>query len=274
MAIRRIAVGFFDGVHLGHQSILASADIALTFKTHPLALLKPEIAPRLIMSLEDRLAAIRAVGVREVIALDFTHSLAALAPEDFAARHFGSAPAEIFCGANWRFGKGGKGDADLLKRLGYEVKVVPYAVYADKPISSTRIRAALESGAIEEANAMLGRSYSISGEIFRGKGKGKDLGYPTLNIRSFSQSSIRLPLGVYEVEMNGVKAIANYGRAPTFGEDAWQEPVWELHFLSSQTSQTPQASFSVLRFIREERKFASLEDLQRQIALDCAKIGV
>lgn len=279
MSPKRIAVGFFDGVHLGHRKILSNADVALTFTSHPLALLKPAIAPRLIMSLEDRLAAIRASGVKDVLALDFTTELAALEPAEFAARYFGPAPARIFCGANWRFGKGGKGDADFLRSLGYEVAVIPYAEYKGRVVSSTRIRAALEAGEIEDANAMLGRPYTISGEVFVGKGKGKDLGYPTVNLRplSTSPSSLHLPLGVYEVEMDGACAIANYGLAPTFGADAWSSPVWEIHFLtslSSVASAKEDQTFSLIRFIRPERKFDSLEDLRRQIALDCAKIGV
>lgn len=273
-----VAIGFFDGVHLGHQAILKDADVALTFENHPLSLLKSEKAPRLIMSLEDRLAAIRACGVKRVEALKFDAELAALSPEEFlellkAFANTLSNPFSIRCADNWRFGKGGVGDAAWLTARGIPVAVVPYAEYRGEPISSTRIRAALEAGAIEDANAMLGRAYTISGEIFSGKGKGKTLGYPTVNIRPTIESMV--PKGVYEVEIAGVKAIANYGFAPTFDANAWSEPVWEIHFLTSRTSRTSQISqtFSLLRFIRGERKFASLEDLKRQIALDCATIG-
>lgn len=270
-----VAVGFFDGVHLGHQAILKGADVALTFKTHPLAILRPDKAPRLIMSLEERLAAIKACGVKEVLALDFTEELANLEPQEFATRYIGSLPCTVRCGDNWRFGKGGKGDADFLRSLGYEVAVIPYAEYKGGIVSSTRIRAALEAGKIEDANRMLGRAYTISGEIFSGKGKGKDLGYPTVNIRSAIE--LKLPKGVYEVEMDGARAIANYGLAPTFGASAWAEPVWELHFLSPSLvlrslGEGVSVSFALRKFIRGERKFASLEDLQRQIALDCATI--
>lgn len=271
-----VAVGFFDGVHLGHQAILKGADVALTFKRHPFSLLAPARAPRLIMSLNERLAAIRACGVKEVVALDFTESLANLEPSAFAARYLGALPCAVRCGDNWRFGKGGKGDADFLRSLGYEVVVIPYAEYKGEIVSSTRIRAALEAGEIEDASQMLARAYTISGEVFSGKGKGKELGYPTVNIRSAIE--LKLPNGVYEIEMNGARAIANYGRAPTFGASAWQEPVWEIHFLSptlvlSSLGEGGSVSFALRKFIREERKFASLEDLQRQIALDCATIG-
>lgn len=268
-----VAIGFFDGVHLGHQEILKGADVALTFKNHPIAHLNPEKAPRLIMSLDERLSAIRACGVREVVALDFNESLASLEPHEFAARYLGELPCSVRCGDNWRFGKGGKGDAELLRDLGYQVAVIPYAEYKGVIVSSTRIRAALEAGEIEDAAAMLGRRFKVEGVRFDGKGKGKELGYPTVNIRplSLSHSTLRLPLGVYQVEMDGVSAIANYGYAPTFGENAWSAPVWEIHFLSPPPP-LDSVSFSVRKFIRPERKFASLEDLQRQIALDCATI--
>ena len=280
----RVAVGFFDGVHLGHRMILRSAEVALTFRNHPLALLRPELAPRLIMSLDERLAAIRACGVREVTALDFTPELAALAPEEFAARFFGTPPCTVFCGANWRFGQGGRGDAALLRTLGYEVSVAPYAIHKGAPISSTRVRAALEAGEIEDANAMLGRPYRVSGEVFSGKGKGREIGYPTINFRSSADgergaASVRLPHGVYAVELDGRPAIANYGFAPTFAEASWKAPVWEIHCLSPDASLLSRdisagatRSFSLLRFVRPERKFATQNELQAQIARDCAEV--
>lgn len=271
-----VAIGFFDGVHLGHQAILKGADVALTFENHPLSLLAPEKAPRLIMSLEDRLAAIKACGVKDVRALEFTPELASMIPEEFVGRALSPLSAEISvrCGDNWRFGKGGAGDAAWLNAHGISATVVPYAEYKGEIVSSTRIRRALEAGKIEDANHMLGRAYTISGDIFSGKGKGKELGYPTVNIRplSHSHSTLQLPLGVYEVEMEGSRAIANYGLAPTFGADSWLEPVWELHFLHNSLFNIHTSSFELVRFIRPERKFASLEDLKRQIALDCATI--
>ena len=299
-----VAIGFFDGVHLGHQAILAGADVALTFENHPLSFLAPERAPRLIMSWEERAKAIQALGVL-VTAIDFDAEIANLSPVDFLQRlrnyaavwseylKIPAEPLQIRCGANWRFGKGGAGDAAFACAHGIETTVVPYAVYKDEPVSSTRVRAALEAGAIEDAAAMLGRPYQISGEVFAGKGKGKVLGYPTVNVRppyrpsrgrrptqplgrvsSPVASAVCLPLGVYAVDVGGVKAIANYGRAPTFKDAAWTDPVWEIHFLPPPPAlDTSSLAFSVLNFIRPERQFASLEELQRQIALDCATIG-
>ena len=270
-----LAVGFFDGVHLGHHFILSGADEALTFSNHPLSVLAPECAPRLIMTLADRLEAIRACGVEKVTVLDFTRELADVSPADFAATYL--LDRRIRCGANWRFGKGGAGDAAFLRSLGYDVSVVP-AVSVDAmsssrqkiEISSTRIRAALESGRIGEANAMLGRPFFVHGVPFKGKGKGHSLGYPTVNLR-LQEFALRLPLGVYSVEVDGSWGIANYGHAPTFGTQSWSEPVLEIHFTDALPSDVDSSRPKTVRFrqfIRPERKFASVNELKAQIASD------
>ena len=273
-ALQSLAVGFFDGVHLGHQAILKGADAALTFRNHPLTVLAPEKAPRLIMSVEDRVAAIKACGVKDVTVLDFTQELAEMPAEEFVHRHVQG--GKVFCGGNWRFGKGGAGDAAFLRKMGIVAEVVPYAEYKGERISSSRIRAALERGKIGDANSMMGRKFKIRGSSFKGKGLGKEIGYPTVNLE-LSALDLGLPFGVYEVEAEGRKAIANYGLAPTMGDKAWSSPALEMHILHSTptpstcTSDSTEVEF--VRFIRPERKFDSLEDLKRQIAADCATIA-
>ena len=281
-AFRGLAVGFFDGVHLGHQSILRGADAALTFRNHPLSVLDPEKAPRLVMTPEERVAAIKACGVGEVRVLDFTRELAEMAPEDFVRLHVLSAGgaqggAKVLCGDNWRFGKGGAGDAALLRRLGVEVEVAPYAVYKGERISSSRIRACLERGEIRDANAMLGRRFQVSGSRFQGKGLGEKIGYPTVNLK-LETCNLRLPLGVYVVEVCGAKAVANYGLAPTMGERAWSAPVLEVHLLGNPDNRTIRTieqsnnpSVSFVDYLRPERTFGSVEELRRQIAEDCRR---
>lgn len=271
-----LAVGFFDGVHLGHRAILSGAERALTFRNHPLTVLAPSRAPRLVLSLDERLAAIRACGVREVVALDFTPALAALSPEAFAAQYLGGVDV-VRCGANWRFGAGGSGDAGWLCAHGFGVVCAPYAVFGGEPVSSTRIRAALERGAIADANAMLGRPYARTGDVFRGKGEGAKIGFPTVNVR-FAQEAdaprVELPRGVYEVACGGVRALANWGQAPTMGARAWPENVLEIHFpdgLPADMAARPTVSFH--RFIRPERTFASVEALRAQIALDIRSLS-
>ena len=265
-----IAVGFFDGVHLGHQAILAGADTVLTFNNHPLSILAPESAPRLIMPPNDRIATIKACGISTVVSLDFTRELSVMPPEDFAAKYLKARC--VRCGENWRFGKGGRGDADLLRRLGIEVVVVPYSAYNGERVSSTRIRAALEGGDVESANAMLGKEFEISGTAIRGKGLGSKIGYPTVNIAVDDlpgSERVRLPCGVYEVLVGGVRGIANYGVAPTMRERSWKSPMLEVHFLGG-VPDISQYYVKFIRFIRPEREFKSLEELRRQIAADCA----
>ena len=230
-----VAVGFFDGVHLGHQKILQGADKAITFRNHPLTVLNAAKAPPLIMSFEDRVAAIKACGVKEVVALDFDEKLASLSPNEFLDIYLHNSSLltpnsslALRCGANWRFGKGGEGSPEWLKSRGVAGEVVPAAEYEGAPISSTRIREALARGEIAAANAMMGRRFAITGEVVKGKGEGAKLGYPTLNLQP---STFNLLPGVYAVEVGGERAIANYGFAPTFGERAWSEPTLEIHFL-------------------------------------------
>ena len=281
-ALKSLAVGFFDGVHLGHQAILKGADAALTFRNHPLTVLAPEKAPRLIMSVEERVAAIKACGVKHVEVLDFTPELAAMSADEFAYEYFLAAKGRkeaqrISCGANWRFGKGGEGNAEWLRAKGIDVTVAPYVEYKGERISSSRIRRCLENGEIDDANAMLGRRFQVSGSRFQGKGLGGRIGYPTVNLK-LETLNLKLPLGVYEVEVDGRKAIANYGLAPTMGDGAWSLPVLEIHILhstptpSTHTSNSTEVEF--VRFIRPEKKFDSIEDLKRQIAADCATITV
>ena len=278
-AFKSVAVGFFDGVHAGHRAILANADAAITFREHPLSVVAPDRAPRLIMSAEDRIAAIRACGVDEVIALKFDRDTARLSPKEFSDIHFlkrfGTDPSgiRIICGENWRFGKDGVGDAQALRDMGYGVTVVPYAEFKGAPVSSSRIRDALECGHVEDANAMLGRRFGVSGVAVAGKGEGRRIGWPTLNLE-LPSLMLRIPLGVYEVVVDGSVGIANYGLAPTFGERAWSRPVMEVHFpdVVPKSGRSNSRAVELVRFVRQERKFDSIDGLKRQIAADCEAV--
>jgi len=275
--LETLAVGFFDGAHLGHQKILRGASAVLTFRNHPLTVLAPERAPRLIMTPEERVEAIKACGVSDVMVLDFTQELAEMPAAEFVEKFLKNRPA-VRCGENWRFGKGGEGDAVFLRKIGVAVEVVPFAEYKDERVSSSRIRACLACGEIEDANAMLGRRYVVRGERCEGKGLGTKIGYPTINLKLSTLNSqlSTLPHGVYEVVMNGERGIANYGVAPTLGDAAWREPVLEVHLISPPPphfSTSISTSVEIVRFIRPERKFVSVDELRRQIAADCATIG-
>ncbi|MBR1586981.1 MAG: bifunctional riboflavin kinase/FAD synthetase [Kiritimatiellae bacterium] len=287
-----LAVGFFDGVHLGHRRILAQADAALTFTNHPATVLAPGRVPPLLMPTDVRLAAIGdALGEAlpgrasrppgQVRALTFTSELAAMPPDHFAARLRSAYPdlGTVFCGPNWTYGANGAGTADTLRAAGFRVETVPFVVLDGAPVSSTRIRAALAAGRLDEAYALLDRPYSVIGTTFSGKGVGRALGRPTINLR-VPECLVRLPLGVYAVETPLGRGVANYGNAPTLGERAWPAPVLEVHLLdvpaahgaaSALAGGAPSSlSVSFTRFIRPERTFHSLAELQAQIARDVA----
>ena len=272
-----LAVGFFDGVHLGHRALLEGATAAFTFLNHPSSVLSPGAAKTLLMDADSRIAAIKACGVRKVWAVPFTGAIASMPPEDFLSGTIEGFPLRaadirlVRCGADWRFGRGAAGDAALLRRFGVETQCVPYVFWNGERISSSRIRASLAEGDVKAAEAMLGRPWTLGGKVVRGKGMGRGMGRPTVNVEPSFDAPLRR--GAYVVEMCGERAVANFGVAPTFGEKAWRKPVLEVHFLS-QGAELPGPSDRVearfVRFIRPEMKFASPEALARRIAEDAA----
>lgn len=274
----KLAIGFFDGVHLGHRRILAGADAALTFREHPLSVLAPDKAPPLLMTPEERLAAIAAtLKGFNIRALSFTHELAAEPADAFATRLRRDYPdlETILCGPNWRFGAGGAGDADFLRARGFAVEVVPLEERNGAPVSSTRIRAALQAGDLPAANAMLGRPFAVAGEVASGKGEGRKLGFPTINVRPANPCLARLlPFGVYVADTDWGRAVANWGQAPTMGEQAWPAPVLEVHVVGRGEGEKvgrgegEKVEISLRRFLRPERRFDSVEALREQIKTD------
>ena len=269
-----LAVGFFDGVHLGHRRILAGADAVLTFRNHPLSVICPSAAPPLLMTASERISLLKTAGAkvpRTVHAVRFTKKFASMSPEEFITflkREFPELE-KVQCGGNWRFGAGGVGTPRMLKESGIPVKISRYITFEGCAISSTRIRAALSEGEVGFANAMLGRRFSVSGKVVSGKGVGGKMGTPTLNLKV----SPPLRLGVYVVDTPFGRGVANYGIAPTMEADSWQKPVLEVHLLDAGDCGVPcHGSLKVEfdRFLRLERKFADTASLCKQIAADIA----
>jgi len=179
----------------------------------------------------------------------------------------------IRCGHGWRFGAGGAGNADVARGLGLAVEEVPFVTYAGEAVSSTRIRRALTAGEVEDAAAMLGRPWRFFGRVFAGKGEGRKLGFPTVNMRP-PEGMVRLRRGVYAVETSWGPGVANWGEAPTMGAAAWDECTFEVHLLDADRSFAPpeEMTVDVCRFIRPERMFPSRAALAEQIAADCAAV--
>jgi riboflavin kinase/FMN adenylyltransferase len=285
-----LALGMFDGVHLGHRAVIDAAvqsarrsgglAAVLTFWPHPSALFRPDARVRLIMDGATRARALLALGVDAVITQPFTPEFARIAAEEFLAHVRGhlSQLTAVHAGENFRFGHGRRGDIALLvndgRRLGLEVFSAPRVSFNGEPISSSRIRASLAAGAMDEANAMLGRTYAAEGVVAPGRQLGRTLGFPTLNLAWTPDLAPRQ--GVYAVRVSGAKsaatlpAVANYGLRPTV-ESAAPTPLLEVHVLGDNCPFGEGDSLTVdwLRFLRPEQKFASIADLRAQIARDC-----
>ncbi|MFP4156690.1 MAG: riboflavin biosynthesis protein RibF [Opitutales bacterium] len=282
-----LAIGVFDGVHLGHQAVIESAVASagrsglsgvLTFDPHPSQLFRPEDPTRLIMPIREKVAQLHQIGVDCVICQRFDREFASIPAEGFLAHlkdRLHSLKA-IYVGENFRFGRKRSGDIGTLidsgRQLGLGVFSADRIKHNGEPISSTRIRAELRAGRVAEANALLGYSYRSSGEIVAGAQLGRKLGFPTLNLPWAPEC---LPkFGVYLVQFREPgqagwqPAVANYGVKPTVA-DPDERPCLELHALGS-TELGPGQSIEVewLRFIRAEQKFESVDALKAQIARD------
>jgi len=279
-----VAIGNFDGLHLGHQKILQVLveqakkmrlhSVVLTFSPHPEKVLG-ERRMGMIQTLEQRLAAIREWGVDAVVLASFDNAFADLGPADFAGRILASTlkARAVVVGENFRFGKARQGDVGELiglgLELGFAVHPVASAIRSGTVISSSLIRRLLEEGRISAANSYLGRPYEIEGRVIHGSGRGHNLGFPTANIKPLNEI---LPKGVYltwaKVLGRSYPSLTNIGRRPTFGDGRFQVEAHILDFNGKLYRR--RISLCFLRKLRGEKKYASREDLIRQIQRDIA----
>ena len=279
-----VTIGNFDGVHRGHQEILRRVrDLAeqtgrlpavLTFSPHPVRVLRPAEAPSLLMTLDQRLAAIQELGIEAVLVLHFDTELAKVSPEDFVRRLLLDTmnASAVLVGADFRFGHRQAGDTKLLGEFGasrgFEVRVVPPVIVDGVIVSSTSVRRALRDGRVEEARQMLGRPFSLEGEIGPGTGQGRKLVVPTLNLTTPQEA---LPkTGVYATEAivqgKSYRAATNVGMRPTFDGTRMAIESHLIEFSDSLTSGKMEVRFWAR--LRDERKFPGPEALREQVLQD------
>ena len=281
-----LAIGVFDGVHLGHQAVLRRAlddarkaggtAVAVTFDPHPIRVLRPELAPRLLTSTPHKLQMIRNLGVAHLLLIPFDHAFAATEPADFIRSLVAAARPlrEICVGFEWSFGKGRAGNLALLEKLGAELGFaevgVPAVEVDGEIVSSTLIRRAVETGGLDRAARLLGREFTILGTVVEGDHIGKTLGFPTANLSAHNEQFP--PNGVYAVEARRgaqiLPGVVNIGVRPTI-KNASGERVLEVHLFDfDETIYGEDLEITFRQFLRPEQKFPSLDALREQIAQD------
>jgi riboflavin kinase/FMN adenylyltransferase len=276
-------VGNFDGVHLGHQFLLeelarreepeTSESLLVTFDPPPLVFFQPSSSR--LSTREEKIELLRAKGLRNVLILEFTADFAQTEPRDFVKDLLvdGLQVREVVVGETHRFGRDKAGDIELLKKLGrqyrFSVDVVDPVIHGELPISSSRVRAALRKGEVEETSSMLGRSYSFVGEVVKGVGRGRELEYPTANL-AVDEAKILPGDGVYavvaEVDGQETPAVMNIGSRPTFGSQKRSVEVHLLDFSGDIYGQ--RVSVYCVKRLRDEKAFSNGKLLASQIDRD------
>jgi riboflavin kinase/FMN adenylyltransferase len=266
---RHIAIGTFDGVHVGHRRVIDRADTVLTFEPHPLSVLHPDAAPKLIMPFEIKRDVIEGLGVDELVVIPFDRSFSTIPPEEFCSRILiDTLGAErVSVGENFRFGAKAKGDPEMLaSRDEFDSRVVPLVEVDGEIVSSTRIRSLVAAGEVEAATNCLGAPFLLEGSVVEGDGRGRTLGFPTANLVP-SDDLVCPGHGVYAAFANGQPAAVNVGVRPTFetGRGLLVE-AYLIDFEGDLYGQTLRVAF--IGRLRGERRFPSVEDLIAQMHRD------
>jgi riboflavin kinase / FMN adenylyltransferase len=266
---RHVAIGTFDGVHLGHREVIDRADTVLTFDPHPVRILNPEAAPKLIMPFAIKRDVIDGLGVEELAVIPFNDEFAHIEAEDFCRRvlieRLGA--TEVSVGENFRFGAKARGDAEMLAAHDeFSTRVVPLVEVDGETVSSSRIRGLLAAGEVEAAARCLGAPYLFEGEVVEGDRRGRKLGFPTANI--VPDDTLVVPgHGVYAGFANGHPAAVNVGVRPQFatGRGLLVE-AFLIDFDGDLYGRDLRVAF--VSRLRGERRFPSVEDLIAQMHRD------
>ena len=282
-----ITLGNFDGVHLGHQALfqrvkeragqMRGTSMVMTFWPHPMRVLRKDVDLPLITVYDQKMELLERQGLDVIICLDFTPELAAIPPRDFVRSILVDriGVKEVIIGYDFRFGARGEGNRALLIEMGREHGFVvdtvgPQSDAGDQIISSTRIREVIRAGAVDEAPALLGRYYRISGRVVKGKSRGgKLLGFPTANLKLADELVPRTGVYAVLVTFQGqvYPGVANIGYNPTFGDVGLSVEVHCFDFSYDIYDREIKVDF--VRRVRSEKKFSGPDELKAQIAQDC-----
>jgi riboflavin kinase/FMN adenylyltransferase len=266
---RKVAIGTFDGVHVGHRKVIKGADTVLTFDPHPLSVIRPEASPKLIMPFEIKRDVIEGLGVSELVVIPFDKEFSTIEPEEFCSRILvDTLGAEsVAVGENFRFGAHAGGDPDMLRsRPEFETRVEPLIEVDGEIVSSTRIRAQVAAGDVKGAMRCLAAPLLIEGEVVEGDKRGRELGYPTANLVPDEQY-VYPGHGVYAAFANGVPAAVNVGVRPTF--ETGRGVLIESYLIDQEADLYGQIlRIAFIARLRGERRFDDVDSLVAQMGRD------
>ena len=266
---RQVAIGTFDGVHLGHQAVIAGADTVLTFDPHPLEVLHPAAMPKLIMPFEVKRDVIDGLGVRELVVIPFDEEFAHRSAEEFIEGVLLERldARRVSVGENFRFGAKAKGDPEMLSsRSEFETRVVPLVEVDGETVSSTRIRALVAAGDVAAARRCLGAPFMVEGTVVKGDQRGRELGFPTANLVPDDRYAIP-GHGVYAAFANGVPAAVNVGVRPTF--ESGRGLLIETYLIDHEEDLYGRnLRVAFVERLRGERRYPEVDQLVEQMRRD------
>jgi riboflavin kinase/FMN adenylyltransferase len=266
---RNVAIGTFDGVHLGHREVIRGADTVLTFDPHPLAVIHPEATPKLISPLPVKRDLIASLGVAEMVVIPFDRGFSEQSAEEFVQDvlidRLGAASVSV--GENFRFGKGAKGTSEFLRsHAEFETRVVPLVEVAGETVSSSHIRGLIAAGDVAQAAEFLGEPFLFEGEVVVGDRRGRELGVPTANLVP-DDAYVAPGHGVYAAAANGYPTAVNVGVRPTF--DSGRGLLVEAHLIGFDGDlYGQQLRIAFLERMRGEKRFDSVDALVEQMQRD------
>jgi riboflavin kinase / FMN adenylyltransferase len=266
---RRVAIGTFDGVHLGHQAVIDGADTVLTFEPHPLAVIHPAALPKLITPFPVKRDVIAGLGVEELVVIPFDEEFAKHSAEEFIEGVLIDRldAKEVSVGENFRFGAKAKGDPQMLaSRPEFETRVLPLVEIDGETVSSTRVRAQVAAGDMEGARHCLGAPFMVEGTVVKGDQRGRELGFPTANI--VPDDRLAIPgHGVYAAFANGVPSAVNVGIRPTF--ESGRGVLIETYLIDrSEDLYGQNLRVAFVERLRGEKRYSEVDELISQMHRD------